>query len=456
VATKTIHTLAYKLMMDTNDLKQGAVATRRELSSAKRVMRETRTPAEALENQIKELNAIFKKGAIDQETYNRKLKQLEGSYKAAQAQGGKLARVQKGLTAAIFNAKNLMGVLAGAAVVRGIGRQIDQIDALAKAARKLDVSTEFLTRLQFAAGQTIGLTDEQTVAAIEKMSINLNKAEHETGRAKLILDKYNISLRALVRQNPQATLFAVADAMKRVKDETDRNVIAGAIFGETQSGMHVLLQQTNEELLNQFNRADQLGKTLRTVDATQMEKAKDAMGEMEAVFGNFSRTFAVTVGPTLIAIMQELTAILERLKPSEDAGGMPSVTRRTTFGDTMVAMARTAGQNLDVGGENFLDPLKLFKNLDDVTRDRIATESQAWHEEKQRRQERGRLGQERQQTRQQGEFAQYEKQEDMRHQREQAFYLRQLYNMQRNQQQQSAARQNREPLRPENTPVRLE
>ena len=69
-----IGSLAYKLTMDHSDFKRGAISTRRELSQAKRLFGETRTTTEKLGFAQKELGRLFKKGAIDTDTYRRAMK----------------------------------------------------------------------------------------------------------------------------------------------------------------------------------------------------------------------------------------------------------------------------------------------------------------------------------------------------------------------------------------------
>lgn len=314
------------MLVDSSQFERGMVATRSELTHAKKVMRETATPAEKLETEIKKLNTAFNKGAITQETYNRKLQQLEKNYKNTTVQASRFSKVQKGIVSSLGNVRNLMGILAGATAVRGLGRTVAELDKVAKAAAKLNVSTEFLTRFQFAAAQGAGLGADQATAAIERMTVQLNKAGHETGRAKLILDKYNINLKDLVRSTPERTLFAVRNALNGIADETERNVIAGTIFGDTQSGLHVLLSQTSEQIGDLFQQSDELGNTLKDFDAKKVEEAADAIGRMTTSFNGFSRTFTTETADTMILLMDKLTGLLQAM-PGGGADRGPGVMR---------------------------------------------------------------------------------------------------------------------------------
>jgi len=350
------------MLVDSSKFEKGMVASRKELSLAKKAMRETATPAEKLEQDIKDLNSAFNKGAISQETYRRKLDQLNAGYKKAGGGASKFLQIQKGIGASLMNVRNLMGVLAGAAAVRGFGRQVSEMDKIAKAAAKLSVSTEFLTRFQFAAAQGAGITADQTTAAIEKMTIQLNKAEHQTGRAALILDKYNINLKDLVRLSPQKTLFAVGDALAKITDETERNVISGTIFGETQSGLHVLLTQTKDIMADLFKQSDELGNTLSTFEAGKVQEAADAIGEITTAFRGFSREFVNTVGPELTQILRELTTILVQLSGGDKPGVAPRVRTKPTGGDARSSMFGMVGR-FAAGIINMEDPVAMAANL---------------------------------------------------------------------------------------------
>lgn len=376
MATRTVHTLAYKMLFDGGQLKKGMTASRKEITAGKRAMREVRTPLEKLENDLEGLNEIYRKGVIDQETYRRKLNQLSEQFEKTASESSRLAKIQKGFGSAIFNVKNLMGVLAGAAVVRNVTNQIDKIDQLAKAAKNLGVSTEFLSRLDFAAGQSSGFVDGQAAKAMEKFTRRTSEAAAGTGEAKVVIEELGLSAQRLAAAGPERAFFAVKNAMSQVTSEHDRLRIATKLFDDEQAKIHLTLGQSNQALGEQFKRADKLGKTISSFDAAKMEAAKDAIGEMESSFGAFSRKFAVTIGPSLIQIVNELTSILDRLD-SREPGDEPTVTDRATASDGFTAAIRTASQNFDINGENFLNPLKIFKNMDDVVRERVARETRS-------------------------------------------------------------------------------
>ena len=73
----SIGSLRYDIIADTAGFQKGMVGTQREISAAKRVFMETRTPVENLAIEMEGLNRVFRKGGIDQATYSRAAKQLK-------------------------------------------------------------------------------------------------------------------------------------------------------------------------------------------------------------------------------------------------------------------------------------------------------------------------------------------------------------------------------------------
>ena len=117
----SIGALRYDIIADTQKFTSGIVATRRELTAARRLFRETRTPAENLGIEIEGVNRLFKKGAIDTQTYNRSLKALKQQHLIAQ--GGVRGTIAQLKTMP----SHLSGVVKGFVAYRAAGIAAGQI-----------------------------------------------------------------------------------------------------------------------------------------------------------------------------------------------------------------------------------------------------------------------------------------------------------------------------------------
>ncbi len=82
----TIGRLNYQITANTSGFTKGVIATRKELSDAKKLMRDTRTPAEQIGTAIADAGKLASKGAIDYETYGRAIAKQINTLKDAEDQ----------------------------------------------------------------------------------------------------------------------------------------------------------------------------------------------------------------------------------------------------------------------------------------------------------------------------------------------------------------------------------
>src|SRR6056297_1781058 len=92
----SIGALRYDIIADTANFQKGIIATRKELSSAKRLFNDTRTPAENLGIEIEGAARLFNKGAIDANTFARSVAAMgDGSESAARQQDDLMASLRR-------------------------------------------------------------------------------------------------------------------------------------------------------------------------------------------------------------------------------------------------------------------------------------------------------------------------------------------------------------------------
>ena len=174
-------------------------------------------------------------------------------------------------------------------------------------------------------------------------------------------------------------MFAVGEALGQIRDQTERNVIAGTIFGESQSGLHVLLTQTKDIMADLFKQSDELGNTLSSFDAKRVEAAADSIGAMTTSFNGFSRELTTTAGPAITQILNELTAALDRLNGEADED--PSaINRGLTMGDVIAGAIKTASETtMAFRGEKgdftkAIDPTRFWRTISELSDKRVQSE----------------------------------------------------------------------------------
>ena len=337
MAKKTIHSLVYKMLIDTDDMEKGALKGKKAVNLVKRELRSTLSPTEKMEVRLKRLKIAAEGSAEGQAVYNKKLKEYEKHLRDVARQESTLGKGRKLLNS---KAGGIVGILGAGAAVANFKRQINRVDGLAKASDRLGISIESLTRIQFAAGQTSGMAAERTAKGLEKMVRRVSEAAAGTGEAKGVIEEIGLSARDLANSTPDEAFLKIARAMDQVTNEGDRVRIATKLFDDEQAGIHTTLALTNEELQKQFQISDNLGNTLTDVDAAKMVAAKDAMGEMAAAFDAFSTQFAIEFAPALTNALQAITKWAEKNYGDGKAGGMGSALLEAadlemdTFGDS--------------------------------------------------------------------------------------------------------------------------
>ena len=319
MATRTIHTLAYKLLVDSSNFEKGMIASRYELSMAKREMRSLLTPAQKMEVSLENLGRLAKKDAKFQELYNRKLAQYQNHLKKTNAETSLLGR-SSGLLKSKLLALGAAaaGAFTASAIISGIKQQVDEVDKLAKVSDKLGISTENLTRLQFAASKTSGLNDDQTSKGLEKMIRRVSEAAQGMGEARDVLKEIGLDAKKLAASTPDQAFLMIARSMDKVTDKHDRLRIATKLFDDEQAGIHTTLALTNKELRAQFRLSDSLGTTLAGIQADKMVAAKDAMSEFSKAWSGFTRQFTTEFLPSITGLLNKITPFVN----TDAAGAM--------------------------------------------------------------------------------------------------------------------------------------
>jgi hypothetical protein len=194
MGTKTIHTLAWKLLVDNDQFLKGTKANKKEIADAKREMRAMLSPAEKMEISLEKLGTLARKDARFQHLYNRKLAQYNTHLKDSAKNARKFKTAGRAMKTGLTSLKIAATALVGGSLLRGMQDWVDRVDAVAKAARQAGTSVEFLSEMQFAAGQMVGLSADETTEAITQMTRRIGEAVNGMGEAKTTLEAFGLAL----------------------------------------------------------------------------------------------------------------------------------------------------------------------------------------------------------------------------------------------------------------------
>ena len=310
MASRTIHTLSYKLIADTRQLTPGLILGKKEVNLLKRDMSSSVTPIQRMKARLDELGEVVKKDTRFQELYNHKLREYNTALKAQgnanRAAGKSFSGLKSRIAGAAAAYLSFHTVMAAG---RGIQRTIDRLDQLSKSARAFGVSTEFLTRFQFAAASESGLSEQATTTAIQRMQRRISEAAIGTGEAQGALKELGLDAKALAASGGEAAMMALADAFEQVTSKQDALRLSTKFFDTEAAKLGLTLMQGSAAITAQGVIADKLGRTLKTVDGLKAEQAAQALKELGLAVGGVAQSIITELLPAIEGITKGLRKV---------------------------------------------------------------------------------------------------------------------------------------------------
>jgi len=236
---------------------------------------------------------------------------------------------------------------AGAAVV---SRTVEQTRGVRAYSEALGVSTENLSRWGFAA-ESVGLSAEKVADIMKDSADKIGDAyRNNSGEAKDAIISLGLDLQQLAAMSPDQQLLTIAKALEGVKTQAEKVQILESI-GNDLTVMLPLLENNAEGLRKMGERADQLGVTLTSIEAENIDKADEAIRDLKGSFDAMGQTLTAFVGPALADWLEDIRVNLPTwVRYAEDAvldfgaavmaaweAMNPSdITGATSFGDALV------------------------------------------------------------------------------------------------------------------------
>ena len=177
--------LNFRIKTDATPTRKALRMTNSEFRDFNKTVKASKTPLDRFEKDLSDLNKAFKTGQIRSDQYAFGVKKIEGAYgRASKKQKKFFSGMRSGFRdGAISMAAGFIGYQTAAKGLSMVREQMEAIDKVAKQARGLGTTTEFLSGLEFAAQRTSGLVSGQASKGIEKMTRRIEEAAAGTGEA---------------------------------------------------------------------------------------------------------------------------------------------------------------------------------------------------------------------------------------------------------------------------------
>ena len=284
-------------------IKTDAKPTRRELEMTagefrdfNRTVKAAQTPLDRFEKDLSDLNKAFSTGKIRGDQYQHALKRIENQYEKTTVKQRKMfSGLKTGIKDGLVTAA--VGFVDYQTIAKGIGLvadEMERLDRVAKVARGVGATTEFLSGLEFAAQRTSGLAAGAATKGIEKMTRRIEEAALGTGEAIKVIEMLGLEAKTLAALSPEQQFKVLSRAMDGVTDAGERTLIATKLFDDEQSKLHTTMQLTNGQFENQIALAKKLGVVVTKEQADLAEQYQDSMQKLEAANRRFAQSFGQT------------------------------------------------------------------------------------------------------------------------------------------------------------------
>ena len=224
--------------------------------------------------------------------------------------------------------------------IRSIFVEFGAVDALAKTADRLGITTEGLVGLQFAASQT-GVESNVLGTSLQRLNRRLSEVANTGGGvAKKGLDALGLTAEQLLKLPLEQQFGLIGDRLNEVASVADKTAIAFGFF-DTEGGKLLNTLRVGTAGLDAFRQeAQDLGIAISRVDAAKIEAANDTLDKLTQTFVGASRTMAVQLAPAIDFVAGEF---VKMQKEAQGTSPIIDILAKTIVGGFRAGQIAVAG-----------------------------------------------------------------------------------------------------------------
>jgi hypothetical protein len=269
------------------------------------------------------------------------------------------------------------GAAAGLALM--VRNSINVADEISKAAQKVGIGTEELSRLRYAA-ELSGLSFQQLQTGVGRLNRNMVETARGTGAARTAFAQLGISVKDTDGRLRTSTeiMGDVADKFASMEDGAEKSALAMEIFGKSGADLIPMLNGGREALEKLTGEADRFGIVIDAETGRKAEAFNDNLTRLQGVFGALATQIAAELLPALVDLtdwaVRNGSAVRGMASEfSKAVQGMVFLTNKAMeaaralrdFFAPAVDMARRGLRALGLGGSggnSYLDVINSLKN----------------------------------------------------------------------------------------------
>jgi hypothetical protein len=229
--------------------------------------------------------------------------------------GNVFNKFEKNTKGALLNVRNAMMGLVSIVAVKKVASEIksviDTVDKMRDSARILGVTTESLSKLQYAASLS-GVSVDDLQSGLQKMTKSIGQAAHGTGKAKDALSQLHLKTKDLINLSPDEQFLQIADALSKVKNSSEQGRLSVEIFSKAGQGLLSLIQEGRGTIEGFGEELQSVGGVVGTDFANSCDEANDAIQRFDkSVFG-LKMTLIRDLVPAISDAAQWMTELINQ------------------------------------------------------------------------------------------------------------------------------------------------
>lgn len=262
--------------------------------------------------------------------------------KAGDAFAGRYAEGFRKLSASI--------TVAIGAIVFAVKKLNDQMDQVGKQAQALGVTTEAMSRLQYAA-QVSGASVQDLNTAMISLSRRMGERDQLSEGVRLF-DALGISVTNAAGRMKSADQIMVdlATKFERMEDGAGKTEIAVRLFGESGARLIPLLNGGAAGMAELFEQSDKLGNTLNDKTAKAAAEFNDSITRITVSLQSWGRGLVADVLPALTYLANDLANQSREVAETDKKWSAFNITLKTLISTGVAIQSTFSAVGSVVGG----------------------------------------------------------------------------------------------------------
>ncbi len=244
------------------------------------------------------------------------------SFMAISGYATKLGTALSGPVTSGLRSMQLGALAAGAALSYLTAKSIAAVGDANDLSKALGISYNGLRRIQFAAGQA-GVEAGAVNASLMKMSDTLGTAFQGDKTAIEYFERIGLSINQLAKMNPEQQFIAIAQAIDKIKDPSQKIAAARDIFGRGGGALISFFGNAGEAIAQADQAIQHFGIALSQIDVEKIDAAGDAIGKLATFAEGLGNQLARILSPYIKQVTEDLSnwvAEMGGVGPAVDAG----------------------------------------------------------------------------------------------------------------------------------------